>query len=74
MRLFLLTYVILFLTLNLFVDDGLVFFLALSTFPVSVYLLVTKPKSKPKRQKPVHTDQTSEPKIIESRQQNLHKH
>ena len=74
MRLFLLTYVILFLALNFFFEDGLLFFLALSTFPVSVYLLVTKPKSKPKTQSPTHREQPSEPKIIESRQQNLHKH
>jgi hypothetical protein len=71
MRLFLLFYVILFLTLNFFFDDTLVFFLALTTFPVSVYLLVTKAKRKKIRTLP--KEQASTTKIIESREESLHK-
>ena len=74
MRLFLFTYVILFLALNFFVEDDLVFILALSTFPVSVYLLLTKRKAKTKKQDPLHREHSSAPKIIEGREQNLHKH
>jgi hypothetical protein len=71
MRLFLLFYVILFLALNFFFDDSLLFLLALTTFPVSVYLLVTKTKQKTK--KPFHPEQPSNKKIIESQEKTLHK-
>ena len=71
MSLFLFFYVILFLTLNFYFDDSLFFLLALSTFPVSVYLLVTKPKAKQKTKKTTSPDQPATTKIIESKEQNL---
>ena len=59
MRLFLLLYVIIFISLNFFVDNFFVFLLAMSTFPVTVYLLVKSPKarkSKPKKQPEVREE------------------
>lgn len=46
MRLLLIFYVIAFLVLNLCIDNYAVFLLALTTFPVAVYLLVTNTRSR----------------------------
>jgi hypothetical protein len=42
MRILLLVYVIVFLLLNFFIDHPFIFYLAMSTFPVSVYLLIRR--------------------------------
>lgn len=52
MRIFLTLYVIVCITLNFFVSEFIVLLLAMSTFPVMVYLLITKPKPKVKKQTP----------------------
>lgn len=46
MRILLLIYVIVFLLLNFFIDHPYIYYLAMSTFPVSLYLLLRKTKTK----------------------------
>jgi hypothetical protein len=50
MRIFLTLYVIVFITLNFFVSELIVLLLAMSTFPVTVYLLVIKRKPEARQQ------------------------
>lgn len=63
MRLFLILYVIVVIGLNFLVDDGPVFLLALSTFPATAYLLLTKKKT---GQKKSVTQNKVQPEHIES--------
>lgn len=49
MRLFLIAYVIAVIGLNFLVDNSLVFLLAVSSFPATIYLLLTKKKAKQKK-------------------------
>jgi hypothetical protein len=46
MRPFLYLYVALFISLNFFIDEQAIFLLAMTTLPVAMYLLLTKPKQK----------------------------
>lgn len=46
MRPLLILYVIVFLTLNFLVEGDLILLMAMSTFPVSLYLLLRKPRAK----------------------------
>jgi hypothetical protein len=48
MRLLLFLYVVVFLTLNFLVEGDLILLMAMSTFPVSLYLIIRKPRSKRK--------------------------
>jgi hypothetical protein len=49
MRLFLILFVIAVICLNFLVDSSLVFLLALSTFPATIYLLLAKTRKKQTR-------------------------
>lgn len=57
MRIALFVYVVVFLLLNFFVDHPYIFFLATSTFPVTLYLLLRKrkPRTKSYPNEPAHT-------------------
>jgi hypothetical protein len=46
MRLLLFLYVAVFLTLNFLVEGDLILLMAMTTFPVSLYLILRKPRSK----------------------------
>ncbi len=61
MRILLFLYVVVILLLNFLFDIELIFFFAISTFPVSLYLLLTKPKvrSPKKPQNPAKTEPSS---------------
>jgi Ca2+/Na+ antiporter len=60
MRILLFLYVIIFLTLNFLVEGDLILLMAMSTFPVSLYLLLRKPRSKRKQKREtIHTPETA---------------
>ncbi len=68
MRILLILYVIIFLTLNFLLEGDLILLMAMTTFPVSLYLLLRKPRSK-RKQKPEAPDRPEpipEPKREES--------
>ena len=67
MRTFLILYVIFFVTLNFYVSSSLfVLLLAMSTFPVTVYLLLTEPKPKLRKTNSQDQQEKAEETVIES--------
>jgi hypothetical protein len=50
MRLFLILYVIIALYLNILLDNFIIFLFALSTFPVTIYLVLVKTKAKQRKE------------------------
>jgi hypothetical protein len=61
MRILLLIYIIVFLLLNFFVDHPLIFYLAMSTFPLTVYLLIRRPRRKQRGPASPATQQEDQP-------------
>lgn len=50
MRIYLLLYVIVFITINFFIESFSVLFLAVTTYPIAIYLLLKKPANKEMKQ------------------------
>lgn len=66
MRIVLGLYVFIFVALNFVVDDPLIFVAAISSFPVALYLLLSKPKQKNRAPVVNKTEESRQPAELKS--------